>query len=981
MTSITDETGSYDLVNVPDGTYQVTVRYIGYAEMQQTVTVSGKAVKLDFNLINATDNSLQTVVVTGNTGAILKAMNQQKNSDRIVDVISADQIGRFPDANIGDALKRVPGIYVQLDEGEASLVSIRGTDPSKSTININGTSIAGTGNDRSVGINAIPADMVQSVEVTKAITPDMDADVIGGSVNLVTRKAPYSKMLSFTAGSGYSFMIDKPVFNGNFVYGDRFLKSKKLGIIASGSYYRQFLGSDMHGSQWDDVKWVDMKTYFMPNYLNMEQTKLERIRQSYTLGIDYKFNERNSIALTGIYNNYKDWRQKYTLKVDDIGGEHPENWNRAPGYAYKDINDDNGDYIDDDTHEYYVDRSNDPAHPIFYPELERHIEGGVNNRNASETIQKIMNIGLEGKHILGKLTIEWKGSYIKNVGNQPNSRSMELESENEKIVQMDYSDPRFIKADKGFEIENILDDIKGKPSYHADTVDTWYLDNLTGADKRSKTQQYLGQVDFTLPLTEGRFGNTLKFGVKYRGMDKSNVTTTKEKWTPAIDPALKDEYDARVAAGENVKVSDYIGWADFWTSFANHMTNVSKSLFANTDYIVGSSPSAAWVSNLDVSYTGDTKDFIVNKYYQDVLADNYSGNEDIAAAYLMSTQRLGEKLSVIAGVRMEQTRLKYTGYNYNERADFIDHTQVSTNRMFTNLMPSINFKYMPRNNQVYRLVYTRTISRPDYKDLSPYMDVDVHDKTVEEGNPLIKPTLSNNFDLLGEFYPGSTSLVSAGIYFKNIRDYRVDYNSEVHFEDVKQYLLTPEELLAEGANPSSVASYKKDYDKLIAKNDYLEKTVPGNGGKANLLGIELAFQHRLSFLPSFLSNLSLYANYTHNWIFVKKGEPKLPGTADDIMNISLSYEVKRFNARISYNHTSDFLTSLGLTDKDDIYYDKADYLDANINFFITPRLVLFASANNLINQPQRKFQYLNQYTYSTLYTGVTSQIGLKLNVY
>jgi outer membrane receptor for ferrienterochelin and colicin len=78
--------------------------------------------------------------------------------------------------------------------------------------------------------------MVQTVEVTKAITPDMDGDAIGGVVNLITRKAPYSRLLSFTLGTGYSEIVRKPTYNGNFVYGDRFLKDKKLGVMAYASY-------------------------------------------------------------------------------------------------------------------------------------------------------------------------------------------------------------------------------------------------------------------------------------------------------------------------------------------------------------------------------------------------------------------------------------------------------------------------------------------------------------------------------------------------------------------------------------------------------------------------------------------------------------------------------------------------------------------------------------------------------------------------
>lgn len=981
--TVSDENGYFKLLGIPDGKYDITVAYIGYETLTQTVTLQKKTVSIDFKLKLAAHSNLSEVVVSGQMSSTLKALNQQKNSDRIVNVISADQIGRFPDPNIGDALKRVPGIYVQLDEGEASLVSIRGTDPSKSTININGTSIAGTGNDRSVSISAIPADMVQTVEVTKAITPDMDGDAIGGVVNLITRKAPYTKLLSFTLGSGYSEIVQRPTYNGNFVFGNRYLKGKKLGVMASASYYRQFLGSSAHESQWEDVKWVNQQTYFMPKYLNMVQNKLERIRQSYTVGLDLKINPKNTLVFTGIYNNYQDWRQISTLKVDDIGGGYPKNWQRAAGWegVKKKITDKDNDYKDDITGQNYLNMANDPLHPVYQPELERHIEGGLNDRNAAYVEQKIINFGLEGEHIIGRVKINWKGSYLKNVQNTPNRRELELESENEKSVQMDYTNPRFIKANNGFEIDNILGNLKGRPSAHADSIDTWYMDNFTGTDARATTKQYMAQLDLTVPVASGKFANSLKFGGKYRGLNKANETLAKVTWLPAIDPALKAEYDAKVAAGEPVNVRDYLGWTPFWSGFGNNLNNISKSLhLGDAQYNVGSAASSEWVSHLNTSYFGDTKDFIVKEVQQDVLASNYNGDEGVSAAYLMSTQNFGDKLSMILGGRIERSTVRYAGYNYNEDLNSIP-SKVVTDKAFVNYMPAFLIKYTPSKDKVFRFAYTSTISRPNYKDISPYRSVNIEDQEVSEGNAEIKPTTSQNFDLMGEYYTGNAGLISAGVYFKNIKNYRVDLRDNVLFNDIKGSVQSPQSLLDQGADPASIADYKDNYDKLAAENGALERVRPGNGGVANLLGIELAFQRSLNFLPRPFNNLSIYSNYTHNFIFVKKNEPKLPGTAKDILNLSLAYEVKRFNARISYNHTSAFVTILGSIDKNDVYYDQVNYLDANINFFLTPKIVIYASGNNLLNQAQRRYQYQDQYTYSALYTGATATLGVKLNVY
>ncbi|MBN2635873.1 MAG: carboxypeptidase-like regulatory domain-containing protein, partial [Prolixibacteraceae bacterium] len=349
---VTDNNGVYRLLGLNSGEYTVTVSYVGFKPIEKNVSVKDEAtITLDFQL---TDNEIiGEVVVQGNAGGVLKALNQQLNAPSIMNVISSDQVGSFPDPNIGDALKRIPGIHVQYDQGEAKLISVRGTDPSKSTISINGAAMPGTGDNRAVGVDAIPADMVQAIEVSKAITPDMDGDAIGGAVNLVTRKAPYSKRLSVSAATGYNFLTGDPQVNGNVIFGDRYFNNK-FGVIGSASIYDQKLGSNKHNSSWEPTM-VGNTEYFVPKYLNIEQTLMERLRQSYTLGLDWKLNENHSVAFTGIFNDYKDWRKTYTLRIDDIGGGYKGNWLMADEFndikSFEQVFDDIEDFqdeIDDD---------------------------------------------------------------------------------------------------------------------------------------------------------------------------------------------------------------------------------------------------------------------------------------------------------------------------------------------------------------------------------------------------------------------------------------------------------------------------------------------------------------------------------------------------------------------------------------------------------------------------------------------------------
>ncbi len=179
---------------------------------------------------------LNEVVVNGALQGQSKAFNQQKNSININNIISSDQVGRFPDANIGDALKRIPGINVQYDQGEARFGHIRGTAPEYNSVTIDGDRIPSAEAEiRSVQLDLVPADMIQSLEVNKVVTADMDADAIGGSINLVTKSNPYSQRISGTVGATYNFLTDKPAENLSLLYADRFIDGK-LGMTLAGSY-------------------------------------------------------------------------------------------------------------------------------------------------------------------------------------------------------------------------------------------------------------------------------------------------------------------------------------------------------------------------------------------------------------------------------------------------------------------------------------------------------------------------------------------------------------------------------------------------------------------------------------------------------------------------------------------------------------------------------------------------------------------------
>ena len=196
-----DVNGYYTFSNLTPGTYTVKVSYVGYSPVEMKITIpAGKT--LEKNVVLNEGLELQEVVVGGAFQGQRRAINSQKNKLGITNVVSADQVGKFPDSNIGDALKRISGINVQYDQGEARFGQVRGTSADLSSVTINGNRIpSAEGDTRNVQLDLIPADMVQTIEVNKVVTPDMDGDAIGGSINLVTNASSPPLPEAVTTGS------------------------------------------------------------------------------------------------------------------------------------------------------------------------------------------------------------------------------------------------------------------------------------------------------------------------------------------------------------------------------------------------------------------------------------------------------------------------------------------------------------------------------------------------------------------------------------------------------------------------------------------------------------------------------------------------------------------------------------------------------------------------------------------------------------
>ena len=454
----TDQQGNFDILQVKPGTYTLTVSYIGFQKQALDVKVeANKTTYIEVMLNPGIVEGDEVVIIGERLQGQAKALNQQMNNDNITNVVSSDQIGRFPDQNIGDALKRIPAITVNYDQGEARFVNIRGTEPRLNSVMINGERVPSAEAEiRNVQVDLIPSDMIQTIEVNKALTPDMDADAIGGSINLITRSAPSGLRISGTLGGGYNFLSDKGIYNGAVVLGNRFFDDK-LGAVISGSFYDHNLGSDNTEGEWDEDDGV-----IYPAEWDVREYRIRRLRKSAAGSFDYRLADGSNLFLRAMYNHRNDWENRYRL-------------------TYK---------VEDD-------------------EMERQTKAGINNDdndNARLEDQRTYTISLGGDHVLfNAVKMNWSAAYSKASEERPNERYITFKIEDVPIAY-DISDP-----EKPY---------FSTSSSAVNDFSNWELDELTEEYQYTEEKDFDVRLDLEIPISEGVNKNSLKIGGKFRNKDK-----------------------------------------------------------------------------------------------------------------------------------------------------------------------------------------------------------------------------------------------------------------------------------------------------------------------------------------------------------------------------------------------------------------------------------------------------------------------------
>jgi TonB-dependent receptor len=957
--SATTNEGKYIIRQVTPGNYNMIIRYIGYQEHKMPITVqSGKTLEVDVELEIVTIEGGE-VIVTAQAMGQTEAINQQLSSNTISNVVSSARIQDIPDANAAESVGRLPGISIKRSGGEGQKVTIRGMSPKYNVMGVNGVRMQSSDpEDRSVDLNMIAPNALSGIEVKKALTADMDADAVGGTVDLKISKARDGFQKSISIQNGYASLSNDNKFGNIKLSGsvsDRFFDNK-LGVQATGNYQAYDRSSDdLYGTfGWHGID-TTLNNYWMED-IQIRDYTTERKRFGGSLVLDYQLS--NGFFM---YTGFIGRLNNHSIVQQNQFGADDRAWS---GYAADSLSKttvfQNALQGEFDFDIIKIDFS--VSHALTQMRLPSQIYMSMGPYNGGSLLQ--------GWSIPASSTIQ----YSDVVHMTPVDF----------INAVDVSTFRGIKWLRTLKRDNDISAISGALNFE---VPYNFSDYLAGNLK------FGGKVvRNTRKNDETRWSIDAATGINVAAFESALKTL----WTSYTGYELLDPNGIGIGASDRgtraqLFVDPNYGVGDFLSGL-----NVKNNIFTNLINISRMHDLEDFVKNHTITTASITgQGTVTNPMYQEdpreSFDQDYNYTRDYMAFYLMTTLNIGKYITFIPGIRYEKYNFDYTAYNifvtgaaqYPGDQTYYTYKKVNWDSTKSdNWFPQIQLKIKPVDWFDIRLAITKSIIYPDYRAVSPYL----YSNTFQEpflnlGNPYLKPATTQNYDVYASIYDNHIGLFTAGYFYKKIDD-----------------LIVP-------------ISYKtKDASVINNRFDLTQSALTSIDTWTNLTdpsyvdGFELDWQTHFWYLPSPLTGLVFNINYTkvysesyYNYIRVKKtGNPpfykyeyvdttrtgRLVDQPDDILNLTLGYDYGGFSARLSYLYQNDVLeeadNQYSALDEHTKPYSRWDFT-AYQKLPWVEGLQLFLNINNITNEADLRYRNMNidKYLSRAEYYGTTGELGIR----
>lgn len=716
----TDVAGRYRFGGVPAGSRELSVSYLGFDPATATVEVAaGSELKQDFAL-KSDVIMMDRVVVESYSEGQAQAINRQRSSDTIQNIVSSDRLGRLPDASIGEALSRLPGIGLQTDRGEAEYITIRGASPKFNSVALNGDRLPAPfspvatdiGDVRAVGLKQIPTDLIASIEVTKAITPDMDADSVGGAVNLKTRSSLDVKrrVLSGKIQYGRNDMDSQDQYAANFTYADRFGAEGNYGVQLSGSYQYNNRPVQAANQEYRPPTTINGVVYdTLLDQIDLRHRITDRKRTGVNGQLDFRTSPNAQHYVRFFVNEFTDKEERRRFRIRfGSGGTYLAGSNNTTGV----------------------------------------IDGGrlEHQDRKSRSYTLTTSFGLGGEFNLPRFDLDYALSTSKA---EFSLDRQETTWENRRPTGGGIVDYTYDRSDVNFpRFTDPLNSVNDKASF--------ILANNRGThlirDDDAEDGDTTGTVNLRFPATLGGHAGHWKVGARLRSKDRDQRPSA-------------TNYNPVATATQNLGA--YLG--DMRPTVRGiYSYGPTTNYFALRDF---------FRNNLGL-FTINQNTFITTN-----LPGTYQASEDILSTYGMGSFDFG-RTRIVAGVRWERTENDYTGNVVTTGAGgaVTGVTQVSRSSSYDNFFPAIVATHRFSDRLLLRAAWTNSIARPDYADIVPRRQINDTNNTINEGNPAIEPMESMNLDVSLEWYLRSAGLVSVGVFHKELKNFRFLQSSTIPFD-------------------------------------------------------------------------------------------------------------------------------------------------------------------------------------------------------
>ncbi len=955
----TDLQGNFTIRNIPAGDVRVVVSYIGYERIAPEITIVANTMVEEEFYLQPTIIEGQTVVITAQGEGQVSAIQQQLASNTIVNIVSEARIQELPDFNAAQALARLPGISTLKSSGEDEKVVIRGLAPQYNAIEIGGVKLGATGStqigatsqigggagnvssDRSVDLSLITPYMIKSIAVYKAITPDMNANVLGGLVNIELREAPSGFRSDFLWQSGYT---QKSGQYGNY----------RAVVSTSNRFFNDRLGA-----------------YVLLNAEAYDRDA-DNMNAGYRIVQHYRGEDRFSdVAVDNVQlSRYIENRQRYGV---NLILDYP-----LPSGSIKSIN------------MFARRRSDFQDHRMVLNYTANNI-----NFNYREGVNDV-DIGLNTlkfEYDFGRMFMDVTAGNTFSVNNLPQAPRISYllaggivkEGETPRNTVPEELTQYIAFEERGGADETVLTQ-----------VDLF-------SSKYKETNRSLN-ANFTFPFAVSTsFTGYFKTGGVYRYENRTmdqhtpyvGMGTGSDIQERMMD-ALQDEFGVYLEPGQSLfRASIFTsGNSDLFKPFLDN--RFGRFLWAGDPTIpVGF---ARFLSQHREEFAGvgsgpeGAGGWFDGPFQQ--LANDYEYTERYYAAYLMTELNFTNVL-VVGGLRYELDKAEFFAYNMidarNPPTQTWSETTVHPENEFW--LPMAQIRYKPFEWADVRYAYTHTLARPDYHMLSPRVTFSYDLRNLWTGNPDLKPAKSINHDIIFSFYSNRLGLFSIGGFYKSISDFSYYTQYQVYTEERMRPGLESVESIAErtGNSPQAGAILNTyintPHDAMVRGLEidfqtrlwYLPGLLHGI-----VLGVNYTLINSEATYPWRDTDTILNPNPPPRFIpdvIDSTRTGRLINQPDNIVNAFIGYDYRGFSTRVSYTFIENAVSGVGRFDENDGF--TRDY--HRVDFSARQQLPLhgleiYLDVNNLNAATNISAQKtIGGFTNQQLY-GLTANLGFRLRL-